>query len=187
MSVLRVRQLLVLGLVLATTGASQGQTAQGPGLNLGKHDTNAPINVSSDIFVGDFQTKVGTYVGNVVVTQADYKLRADTVKVDVVGGQPNKFFADGRVVFDSPSGTATGDHGIYDLTPPRTMTLTGNVILTKQKDVMRGTTLVVNLVTGLAHLTAKGMPANRVQSLFIPKPQPSSGGPAQTSPKAPQN
>jgi lipopolysaccharide export system protein LptA len=172
--------LAAVGILSALATTSSAQTGQP--LNMGTHDNNAPINVSSDNFVGDFQTKVGTYVGNVVVTQADYKLRADTVKVAVVSGQPNKFFADGRVVFDSPSGTATGDHGVYDLTPPRTMTLTGNVILTKQKDVMRGTILVVNLATGQARLTARGMPGNRVQSLFVPKPQPSSSNPSQ-SPK----
>lgn len=158
----------------------QGQS-QSQGLNLGKHDTNAPINVSSDTFVGDFETKVGTYVGNVIVTQADYKLRADKVKVEIVKGQPNKFFADGKVVFDSPSGIATGDNGIYDLNPPRSITLTGNVVLTKQKDVMRGTRLTVNLVTGDSHLTAHGMPGGRVTSLFVPKPQPSKSPPQNPS------
>jgi lipopolysaccharide export system protein LptA len=185
MSVLKARWPAFSVLALAIIGVSEFAWAQA--VNMGAHDSNAPINVSSDTFVGDFQTKLGTYSGNVVVTQADYKLRADRVKVAMVAGQPNKFFADGRVVFDSPSGTAIGDHGIYDLTPPRTMTLTGNVILTKQKDVMRGTILVVNLVTGLAHLTAKGMTGNRVQSLFIPKPQAGSGEPSQTPPKTPQN
>ncbi len=184
MSVLNPRWLALSVLALTTMGVPG--TARAQAINMGAHDSNAPINVSSDAFVGDFQTKVGTYTGNVVVTQADYKLRADRVKVAMVAGQPNKFFADGRVVFDSPSGTAIGDHGIYDLTPPRTMTLTGSVILTKQKDVMRGTILVVNLVTGQAHLTAKGMPGNRVQSLFIPKPQASPGKPSQPPEKTPQ-
>ncbi|HEY5046685.1 MAG TPA: LptA/OstA family protein [Rhizomicrobium sp.] len=141
------------------------------GLTCGKHDANAPINVTSDDFVGDFSTKVGTYVGNVVVIQADCRLKADKVKVEMGKNDPNKFFADGHVVFESTSGVATGDNGIYDLAPPRTLTLNGNVVLTKQKDVMRGTSMVVNLVTGESHLTARGMPGNRVQSLFIPKPQ----------------
>ena len=157
-------------LLVAATGAWAAQD-QGQGLNLGKHDANAPINVSSDNFVGDFTTKVGTYLGNVIVTQADYKLRADKVKVDVVEGKPEKLEAQGKVVFDSPSGTAKGDSGIYDLTPPRSLTLSGNVVLTKEKNVMRGTILVVNLVTGESHLTAKGMPGGRVTSLFIPKQQ----------------
>jgi len=159
----------------AQTPTTVAQPQQGQGFNLGKHDTDAPINVASDNFVGNFDTKVGTYTGNVVVTQADYKLRAESVRVEVVNGQPDKFFAEGKVVFDSPRGIATGDHGIYDLTPPRTITMTGNVVLTKQKDVMRGTRLVVNLVSGESHLTAAGMPGNRVQSLFIPKPHPQSG------------
>lgn len=156
---------------LCTTGAT-AQTSQSQGLDLGKHDTNAPINVSSDNFVGDFETKVGTYIGNVIVTQADYRLRADKVKVDVVDGKPQKLEAEGKVVFDSPSGTATGDNGVYDLTPPRSITLTGNVVLMKQKDVMKGTLLVVNLVTGQSHLTAHGAPGGRVTSLFVPKQQP---------------
>ncbi len=112
---------------------------------------------------------MGTYIGNVVVVQADYHLRSDTLKVIMLSGQPNKFYADGKVVFESASGVATGEHGIYDLNPPRTLTMTGNVVLTKQKDVMKGTQLVVNLVTGESHMTAHGMPGNRVQSLFIPQ------------------
>ena len=141
---------------------------------LGKHDPNAPIAVSSDNFSGDFQTKVGTYYGNVVVTQGDYKLRADTVKVAVKEGKPDRITANGNVVFDSDSGTATGDNCVYDL-GPRTVTLTGNVVLTKEKNVMHGTTLVVDLNTGQAKLGAKGLPGNRVQGLFTP--------PKQTAPK----
>jgi len=38
---------------------------------MGQHNSNAPINISSDNFVGDLQTKVGTYIGNVIVIQAD--------------------------------------------------------------------------------------------------------------------
>lgn len=137
------------------------------------HNTNAPINVSSDTFEGNFQTKVGTYSGNVIVSQGDDKLRADTVKVDVVAGKPNRFEAAGHVVFVSPSGTATGDNGIYDL-GPRTITLTGHVVLTKEKDVMRGTSLVVDMNTGQSRLIARGAQGNRVQGLFVQQPQ--SGG-----------
>ena len=68
---------------------------------------------------------------------------------------------------DSSSGTATGDNGVYEL-GPQTVTLTGNVVLTKGKDVMRGTLLIVNLITGVAHLTAKGMQGGRVQSTLVP-------------------
>lgn len=160
-----------------------GAPAKAGALSFSKHDNSAPINVSSDNFIGNFMTKEGTYIGNVIVIQADDKLRADNVKVVMLNGDPNKFYADGKVVFESPTEVATGDHGIYDVNPPRTLTMTGNVILTKQKDVMRGTFLVVNLVTGDSHLTAHGMPGGRVQSLFIPKPHPAGANSSQTPQK----
>lgn len=137
---------------------------------IGPHNSNAPINVSSDNFAGNFETKVGTYSGNVIVTQAEYKLRADRVNVKVVDGKPSRFDATGNVVFISSSGTATGDYGVYDL-GPRTVTLTGHVVLTKDKDVMHGTALTVDMNTGESHLTAHGAPGGRVQGLFVQQPQ----------------
>lgn len=137
---------------------------------LGSHNSNAPINVSSDNFVGDLATKVGTYIGNVIVIQGDMRLRADRVKVNVAQGKPTRIEATGKVVVNSQSGTATGDNGVYEL-GPRTITMTGHVVLTKERDVMRGTKLVMDLNTNLAHLYAQGMPGGRVQGLFIPPPQ----------------
>jgi lipopolysaccharide export system protein LptA len=178
---------VLLGMVLAgiaapvraadTPPAPASAHAPAAGLNLGKHDSSAPINITSDNFVGDFQTKVGTYTGNVIVTQADYKLRADTVKVNTLKGNPSRFDAIGHVVFvsDTDAETATGDNGVYDL-GPHTVTLTGNVVLTKQKDVMRGTLLVVNMDTHEARLTAHGSPGGRVQGLFIPAQHPPGAG-----------
>jgi lipopolysaccharide export system protein LptA len=152
----------------AATAASTPPPAGDTGLT--PHASNAPINVSSDAFEGNFQTKIGTYSGNVIITQAGNKLRADTVKVEVLAGKPNRFQATGHVVLVSSSGTATGDTGIYEL-GPRTVTLTGHVVLTKDKDVMRGTSLVVNMNTGESHLTAHGAPGDRVQGLFVQQPK----------------
>ncbi|HEX3653159.1 MAG TPA: LptA/OstA family protein [Rhizomicrobium sp.] len=143
----------------------------GSAVNLfGSHNSNAPINVSSDNFVGDLATKIGTYIGNVLVIQGDMRMRADTMKVNVNQGKPTRIEANGKVVVTAPNGTATGDNGVYEL-GPRTITMTGHVVLTKEKDVMRGTKLVMDMNTNLAHLYAQGMPGNRVQGLFIPPPQ----------------
>ena len=145
------------------------------GLNLGGHDSSAPISVTADDFTGDFQTKVGTYRGNVIVSQGSFKLHAEQVTVSVADGKPNRIIASGHVIFDAPSGTASGDKGVYDL-GPRTITLSGDVLLTKNKDVMRGTSLVVNLDSGLATLSAKGMAGGRVQGLFTPPKRTRDGG-----------
>ena len=122
-----------------------------------------PVNVSADNFIAE---KVpmksgpgiinGTYTGNVVITQGNVKMRADSVRVLMVGGHAEKAFANGHIVITSPSsGTATGDSGIYDV-GPRVATLTGHVVLTKEKNVMRGAQLTVNLVTGMAKLGGSG-------------------------------
>ena len=144
-------------------GPAPAQLAMG----LDKHDASAPIQVSAKNFLADANAKTGTYVGDVLVTQGNLHLRADKLRVNVVDGKPDQIFAMGNVVFDAPSGAARGDNGVYHV-GPRLITLTGNVVLTKEKNVMRGSTLTVNLVTGLAQLGNSG---GRVQGLFQPPPQ----------------
>ena len=59
----------------------------------------------------------------------------------------------------------------------RLIRLTGNVVLTKDANVMRGNALEVSMATGLARLTADaakplaGQPKGRVQGLFVPAPR----------------
>ena len=149
---------------LALLGPAAAQTSS---LGLGKHDSNAPIEVSANSFEADINAKTGTYVGNVIVKQGDFRLRADKVRVNVVGGKPDRIFATGNVFFDAPSGNAKGDDGVYDVRP-RLITLTGHVVLTRAKNVMRGTKLTVNLATGMAQLGSGGPTGGRVQSLFNP-------------------
>ena len=138
------------------------------GLGLGNHNSNAPIDITSESFDYDLNSKVGIYSGNVVVVQGDMRMRSDKMRVNVAQGKPTHIEATGKVVVVAPNGTATGDVGVYELAS-RTITMTGNVVLTKDKDVMRGTKLVMDMNTNLAHLYAQGMPGNRVRGLFIPK------------------
>ena len=100
-----------------------------------------PIAISSDSFQADLNGKTGTWSGNVVVVQGDMKLRANTVRMLTTNGKADKVMANGNVVVDSPkSGTATGDNWVYSIVP-RTVVMTGNVVLKKGKDVMRGSQL----------------------------------------------
>ena len=166
----------------ATTSAAPAPAASGASPLLSKHDANAPINISADKFVADNSAKTGTWTGNVVVIQSDMRMRANSVRLNVTGkeSKPDKIFASGAVVVDSPnSGTVTGDNGIYDVVS-RTVTMSGKVVLTKQKDVMRGSQLTVNLVTGVATLGGGAKPSGaptastsgRVQGIFTPSSTP---------------
>lgn len=141
---------------------------------LGNHDSNAPITISSDNFQADLNGKTGTWTGNVIVVQGDTKMRANTVRMTTVNGKTDKIYASGNVVVDSPnSGTATGDNGVYSVVP-RTVVLTGNVVLKKGKNVMRGTQATVNMATNEMAMTSAKSPQNpsgRVQSVFMPNTQ----------------
>jgi lipopolysaccharide export system protein LptA len=140
--------------------------------------SNAKIDISADSLQADLNAKSVTYTGNVIVTQADMKLRANTVKVTTVNDKADKVLASGNVVVDSPkSGIVTGDNGVYSIVP-RTVVMTGNVVLKKDKNVVRGTQLTVNLATGQAVLgggvksqTPGGTQGGRVQGVFLPNSQ----------------
>lgn len=164
------KKTLLLAALLAA-GAAAAAPSGGNAL-MSKKDNNAPITINSDTFQADLNGKTGTWQGNVVVVQGDMKLRANSVRMTTVNGKADKVLASGNVVVDSPkSGTATGDSGIYNV-GPRTVLMTGNVVLKKGKDVMRGQKLTVNLVNGQAVLgggvkgTAQGN--SRVQAVFTP-------------------
>ena len=168
--------LLPTGLQAAQPAAAPTKPAAAPGKPiLGQQNSNAPIDISSDSFQADLNGKTGTWTGNVVVVQADTKMRANTVRMTTVNGKADKIMASGNVVVDSPkSGTATGDNGVYNVVP-RTVVLTGNVVLKKGKDVMQGAQLTVNLATGQAVLGGgvKGQTqtSSRVKAVFTTNSQ----------------
>jgi len=154
--------------VLLAAGVLTGAgLAQQMSITKGMTNPNAPIALSADDMAADEKAGVVVYTGNVIVHQGEVKMRANTMRAKLTGNKPSRITALGKVVIDAPSGVATGDNGVYDV-GPRIITLTGNVVLTKEKNVMRGNQLVVNLITGLA--TFGGVPGQpgRVQALFTP-------------------
>ena len=164
---------ILVSSMLGAAALAAAAPATGPTLGL---DSSQPIAVNADSFLADLNNETGTYSGNVIVTQGAVKLHADQVRVHAPGGRASRMEAIGNVVVDSPSGQAVGDSGVYDV-PQQTIRLTGNVVLTKDANVMRGNALEVSMATGLARLTADpskaapGQPPGRVQGLFVPAPQ----------------
>lgn len=152
-------------------------------------DRTQPISVSADEGTANFETETAVYSGNVVVTQGDLRLRADTLTIKAPKGTIASIEADGGIVLTSKSGDATASRATYDV-PARRVTLSGNVVLTQGENVLRGNLLTVNLDSGVAELTASG--ANgRVEGLFLPPAEttpaetPAAGGDAQAAPTTP--
>ena len=164
---MRVASIFCLLLCAHTPALAQG-TASTLGL-----EAERPIAVNADTFAADLQGESGTYSGNVVVTQGQVKLRADEVTVAAPGGRATRMEANGNVVVDTPSGTAVGNSAVYDVVA-QIVTLSGDVALTNNNNIMRGSSLVVEVETGRARLTGSGDTAQngtsgRVQGLFVPQ------------------
>lgn len=76
--------------------------------------------------------------------------------------------ARGDVTVLTKDQSASGDLGVYDVIA-KTITLTGSVVVTQGQNVIHGGRVVVNTVTGNAHVeAAPGIPDGRVRALIIP-------------------
>jgi len=78
--------------------------------------------------------------------------------------------AEGNVFLSSPSETAQGEAGVYDV-EGGIITLTGSVVLTRGENVIRGDRLVLDLSTGRSKVesAAPGGQRERVRALIVPQ------------------
>jgi lipopolysaccharide export system protein LptA len=84
--------------------------------------------------------------------------------------------ARGGVTVISKDQTASGDLGVYDL-KKKTITLTGNVVVSQGKNVLHGDRVVVDTVTGNAHLDSGVTSQSRVRALILPNKNDNNGAP----------
>jgi lipopolysaccharide export system protein LptA len=138
-----------------TTALAQAQQQQ-PVSALKGHDSNAPVDVTADRIEVQDRSDRAIFAGNVHVTQAELSLETPRLTVAYSGGQGGgtnvqirRLDAAGGVVVKSPSETARGDFGIYDL-DRKLITLIGNVQLRRENDQVNGARLVIDLDSGRA-------------------------------------
>lgn len=154
---MRVRK---FGIILATVGlAATSAIAQvkqeQPISALKGHNSNAPVDVSADRIEVQDRADRAVFVGNVHAVQQDLTLDTPRLTVAYTGGtggnnvQIQRLDASGGVVVKSPSETAKGDIGIYDL-DRKLITLIGNVQLNRQDNQVNGQRLVIDLDSGRA-------------------------------------
>ena len=119
------------------------------------HNTNAPVDVTSERIEVQERSDRAVFTGNVHVTQADLTLDTERLTVAYSTAQANnnvqinRLDAAGGVVVHDPSETAKGDFGIYDL-DKKLITLIGNVELTRDNNRVNGARLVIDLNSGRA-------------------------------------
>jgi lipopolysaccharide export system protein LptA len=156
MSTMRWRGTILAVFGLAATGALAQQQQQGGVSALKGHDTNAPVDVSSQRLEVQDRADRAVFVGNVHATQGDLTL--DTQRLTIAyssnksskaGIDINRLDAGGGVVVRTASETAKGDFGIYDL-DRKLITVLGNVQLNQGANQLNGSRLVIDLDSGRA-------------------------------------
>jgi lipopolysaccharide export system protein LptA len=172
-----------------------------------QHDTSLPIEITADRLEVVQPDRVATFTGNVDAIQGDLVLRADELRVHYSGGEQagsaeqagaiRRIEASGNVFLSSPRETAEGDAGVYDVAS-NSVTLDGEVVLTRGENVIRGRHLEIDLVSGRARVVgaataAEGAaPGERVRAIFTPSEDapedegaPEGGDGGEVAPQAP--
>jgi lipopolysaccharide export system protein LptA len=163
---------LTVAALTALSPAALGQTSALKGLN-----TDAPVDVAADRIEVQDRADRAILSGNVVVRQADLTLTAARLTVAYSNNgslQIQRLDASGGVTVKSPSETAKGQFGIYDL-DRKIITLIGGVTLVRGDSRVNGGRLVIDLDSGRAVVEGGGPPGmnesgGRVTGTFtVPK------------------
>ncbi len=154
--------------------------------------TDQPIDISSNALEIQQAKQVAIFTGQVEAIQGDLRLKADTLKVhyrqksaapvpgakapaktpapaaaaqDESMGAISRIEAIGHVFISSPTETAQGETGDYDV-DKKIVVLVGNVVITRGQSVLRGNRATVDMVSGRSTMEVK--PGERVRGLFVP-------------------
>ena len=137
----------LIGLSAASLAVAQGATSALKG-----HNADAPIDVSADRIEAQDRADRAIFSGNVKVRQAELTL--DTSRLTVAyssggGVQIRRLDASGGVLVRSPSETARGNFGVYDL-DRKLITLIGAVQLNRGGSQINGQRMTIDLNSGRA-------------------------------------
>jgi lipopolysaccharide export system protein LptA len=154
-----------------------------------------PVKIESASFEVRDKDKVGTFSGDVHLSQGDTTLRCKTLVVYYEGhgsaalkaAQPgpggkqqiSRLEAKGGVIINQKDQTATGSTGVFDM-KTNTVTLSGNVVLTQGQNVLQGERLIVDLTSGVSRVEG-----GRVRGLFLPHSQHDNRAPGEKEPAKP--
>ena len=193
---------LAAALAVPGVATAQPKVASAPAANKGppnalqgfSQNRDQPVHIEAATLEVRDKDKVATFSGDVKVQQGDTGLRCKSLVVfyeqDNKDGTPapntmpaadagpggqqriKRLEAKGGVVVTQKEQTATGELGIFDM-KTNTVTLSGNVIMTQGKNILRGDKLIVDLTSGVSKVESSKNANGRVQMLL----QPGSGGP----------
>ena len=177
--------------VFVSQGGAQSEK-QSPGLFKPlPQKRDEPVKISSATLEVRDKSKMATFSGDVHVIQGETEVRCHVLvvfydddkdgkdksapKQAPDGGrnqQIRRMEAKGNVVVTQKEQRAVGDRAEFDMRT-NTVTMIGNVVVTKGDDVLRGQRMVVDLTTGVSRVESGG---GRVEGIFQSKSQPKPPG-----------
>ena len=183
---------LALGVTVCGMAATAQPKEPGPrnALQGFAQNRDQPVRIQATSLEVREKDKVATFTGDVHVVNGDTEMRCKSLQVfyeeettgkggtkvaDAAGAGPNgaqqikRIEAKGGVAVKQKEQHATGDSAIFDMRE-NTVTLLGNVVVTRGQDVLRGPRLVVNLTSGVSEMKAEA--GRRIDVLIVPKSAP---------------
>ena len=180
------------------------------GLLQGGQDKDQPVQIEAASLEVRDKSKMATFSGDVQVVQGDTTMKCQKlvvfygqeVGIAQAGAQPpdakppdakpaptpagpkgaqniRRIEARGGVTVITKDQNASGDLGVYDLLA-KTITLTGNVVVSQGQNVIHGERVVVDTVTGNARVESNnqggGGTPSRVRALIQPNQNQNGGG-----------
>jgi lipopolysaccharide export system protein LptA len=128
---------------------------------------NEPIRIASLSLEVRDRSKIATFSGNVRIRQGEFDLSSDTlvvfyddqknaagvVEVSATGDRPQirRMEARGSVVVTQKHQRAASDRADFDMLG-NTVTLSGNVIVTRCDNMLRGQRLIIDMTTGVSRM-----------------------------------
>jgi lipopolysaccharide export system protein LptA len=159
------------GAVAVCAGAATAQKNQGPQNPLQGFSQNRdqPVRIKAASLEVREKDKQATFTGNVHVVNGDTELRCRSLVVfyeedsasdkNMKAAEPGpggersikRIEAKGNVLVTQKDQNATGDAAIFNM-KENVVTLTGNVVVSRARDVLRGQRLTVDLTNGVSKM-----------------------------------
>jgi lipopolysaccharide export system protein LptA len=158
---------LLLALTLPSGSAIAAEAKARPVRNADQG--SLPIDISADRLSADSSKNSVTFEGAVHAKQGDVTLDADRVFAEYSkgAGMIDRIVAEGNVRFAQPGRSATASKAVFYNLDQR-IVLTGNTVLTQEKNVLRGETLTIDLKENRATVTG-GEGGGRVSGKIFPE------------------
>ena len=147
--------------------------------------SNAPVDITADELETTNGACTSIWRGNAEALQETSRLRADVLTIDFAPkggasagktgacGDVTRMRAEGSVYYVTPTQKVHGDLAVYEASNS-TLTVTGDVVATQGRNVLRGTRMVFNTETGQGQMvgaaSGRGKSA-RPRGVFYPKQQ----------------